>query len=307
MTSRSIRAVGSVAAATATAILAPPGTPTAASTDAEPRTPSAAAMKSLITKANTGQIRRQWERQAEHSLKRPSFEGPITEVGSGLAEVDLPSLSAAVLNSRALRSGLSRYTIRAKDWLHVRAYPGSFSVGLAKNDWGVDVSFDYPGWRKPDARYPFNRSLHYFGYIAGSVKTPIQKCLWIEVKPLTPARAGATHNCTSASALSIKDFMVAWNGHPRDGTDAQINGDLCPLGAPVFSNVQPWRPKTGRVGQGLYVIPPNATVKWRYTTKDFRAVNMRYEGNRNGVAQDWGFIPTRCLRPPPDVNFKLPG
>jgi hypothetical protein len=156
-------------------------------------------------------------------------------------------------------------------------------------------------------------AIGYFGYFKGSTTTPINRCLWLGTTSLAGAGDSPAHDCTSTSDLNPADYMAIWNGnrdgvnctgtggdHKCDGTNVGLNLTNCPNGVPVFSNTQPWQGANGTVGDYLYTIPStiSTTIKWRYVTKDYRAVMMRYDGDRNGVAQDWGFVPTQRVATP---------
>jgi hypothetical protein len=306
MALRSSRVCVTLALTAATACMAAPSAATAASSKAGSKASSAkvqaqrakakrAALKRLITHADTRAIRKRFRR----AHKLPPYHGRVTGPSAPNAQLGLNGFSARA-------SGLKRYSVNTTDWTHLRGYPGSFSVGLARNNWGVDVSFDNPTWVNGSDRgkYPFAKFSHYFGYLGGP---GTKRCLWIETARLDPAGNPPAHDCTSASNLYPKDYMAAWNGNPSDGTPVALNFSTCYLGVPVYANVQPWA-TNGEVGELMYVIPTNAAVKyvrWRYLSKDVRAINMRYEGSRS-VTQDWGFIPSQCIYPASDVNWTLP-
>ena len=256
------------------------------------------AMKGLIESANPTKIKKVYN-AANHSTSSSLPMGAKDEVVSTTAtllEGSLPSIETVSIAA----TGTARYQIDTTDWANVRGIKQSFTVGLGHDNWGMDVAFDHPG---TDSNW-------YYGYIDGSSTTPINRCLWIGTPSLDPASNAPTRDCTSTADLQPRDYMSAWNGNTPgvncgetqcDGTNVTINSAACPSGAPVFANTQPWQGANGTVGDGLYVIPPNATVKWRYMTRDYRAVMMRYTGYRNGVSQDWGFIPAVCLNTPPLV------
>jgi hypothetical protein len=126
-----------------------------------------------------------------------------------------------------------------------------------------------------------------------------------------------THDCTNVADLREQDFMFAFNGNYTqpdpyancdgppitscDGTPTYIDANRCPAGAIVLGNVQPWRPNLGLWADGLYVIPPNNWIKWRYVTKDLKFTLIRdafrssYPPRSGAPAQDWGFVPTQCI------------
>lgn len=253
------------------------------------------------------------------AVTRARFDPKIKKTRGGLppsavSEVDNQPVSllgwpispANTQGVTALASSLARYQVDTTDWATARGDKSSFSVALVHDNWGMDVSFNHPN---VDANW-------YFGYFEGSTSTPIKRCLWLGTASLDPAGNAPTHDCTNTSDLAPKDFMILWNGnyetahngvpanctpdHQCDGTDVRLNLANCPNGVPVFSNMQPWQGANGTVGDYLYTIPstPSTTIKWRYVTKDYRAVMMRYTGSRNGVAQDWGFVPTQCVATP---------
>lgn len=204
-------------------------------------------------------------------------------------------------------------------WVTLRDAPANFVTALGHDAWGVDV-----GAQSPSSNW-------FYVNAAGSSSTPVgqpPRCLWMESNSLVvPNNTTATVNC-GASAYSTwlkpSDYMFSWNGNrdgtgnncywinestgqrwstqpsdPNavrkcDGTNITLKPDGCPYGAPVYSNVQPWRGTSGVEGQLMYMMPNNATVKWRYLTKDFRYVMIRNPNAVSGV-QDWGFVPAACF------------
>jgi hypothetical protein len=211
-------------------------------------------------------------------------------------QAQLTWTSTATDGISLMATGLGRYQIDTTDWANVRGIKGSFTVGLGHDNWGMDVAFDHPG---TDQNW-------YYGYIGGGA---LERCLWIGTPSLDPASNTPTRNCTSTPDLQPRDYMAAYNGNRPgincsnsqcDGTSVALNFTACPQGVPVFANMQPWQGLNGLVTGPLYAILPTASVKsvrWRYLTRDTRGIMMRYTGDRSGVAQDWGFIPSKCIQP----------
>lgn len=221
----------------------------------------------------------------------PGWRDEVVTVKAGLTWGPVLSGSMGLM-----ASGLGRYQIATTDWANVRGIKQSFTVGLAHDNWGMDVAFGHPG---TDQNW-------YYGHIDGG--GALERCLWIGTPSLDPANNAPTHNYTHTPDLQPRDYMIVWNGNRPgincgatkcDGTPLALNFAACPQGVPVFANVQPWQGGNGQVSGPLYAISPTAVVKsvrWRYLTKDLRAIMMRYTGDRSGVAQDWGFIPSQCVQ-----------
>jgi len=176
-------------------------------------------------------------------------------------------------------------------WVTLRGAPGSFAVALARNGWGFD--------------YWLGKSHH--GWLFGGVGGSANGCLWIRAEQVP--KSGKTSpriNCQALGADSLREssYMRVWTGNTCkrrpdgtkscDGRPAIIDARRCPYGAPVYANVQPWLPNTGKLGEHLYTIPAKKTVRWRYITKDGRYAMMR-NPNARPIAQDWGFIPAGCI------------
>lgn len=198
----------------------------------------------------------------------------------------------------------TRYVITTNSgWVNLRGQPMSFSVGLGRNGWGIDVGRQYTDSRQ--------------GYVTGSTVTSgpntgnnsVNKCLWIlNTQANVPANNPPRDDCVTAPSLRHSSYMVLFNGNRQgvnctpdwqcDGTSVQINPNHCPSGAPVMGNVQPWRPGLNSWGDGLYWIPPGAIVKWRYITPDWQWVMMRNPASvaHGGPAQDWAFVPGVCFQ-----------
>lgn len=200
----------------------------------------------------------------------------------------------------------TRYVISTSSgWVSLRSVPGDFAVGLGRDGWGIDVGRYADGYR--------------MGYVTGTsvpngqpTANTVEKCLWVgDSQASIPTGGAATRDCSAAPSLGPTSYMALFNGNRRgvncfgeglswtcDGTDARINASYCPYGAPVLGNVQPWRPGLGLWGNyGLYTIPPDSVVKWRYVTKDYQFAMIRNPGSvaQGGPRQDWGFIPSICL------------
>lgn len=109
-----------------------------------------------------------------------------------------------------------------------------------------------------------------------------------------------------ATSLHESSYMQYFNGNTPgvncnsagecDGTPVTVTADC-----PVYSNVQPWAPNSGAVGEHMYTIPNGQTFRWRYLTKDGRFVMGRYENTRPRInvgdagTQDWGFAKASCV------------
>lgn len=166
-------------------------------------------------------------------------------------------------------------------------------IGLGRNAWGMDIARN-----RSSATWAW-------GYLTGGATNPVNKCLYAEFAYLNPA-GSPSRDCSTTGDLAPAGYMVAFNGNRDgynctttngerkcDGTNVTIDPAKCPYGAPVYPNVQPWTASAARA-EPDYIVPPGATVKWRYITKDWRHTMMRYTGSKP-YAQDWGFIDAGCI------------
>ncbi len=196
----------------------------------------------------------------------------------------------------------TRYYIGTNSgWVTLKGVPYGFALGLGKNGWGIDIGQQATGSRMGYVKGTTMNNVN--GYTGPSVG----RCLWVLDNQATQLTGGAAQNdCRSVPSINRdSEFMSFYNGDNYcqpdgscDGTPTQINGSTCPGGAPVLGNVRPWTSQTVWGDYGIYTIPPNAWIRWRWVTKDYQFIMVRNPNSsaQGGPAQDWGFIPATCLQ-----------
>lgn len=232
-----------------------------------------------ISDASAQAARGGWQEYAPHD------DGALVTYPTGGSD-------AGVANA----TSITRYWIETgSGWITARGQHGRYAVGLLRNGWGFDVA---------NTR---GNDVWKWGFAGQDSESSVARCVWAQFNFLKRPSNTAFFDCNEVGNLIPPDYMAFFNGNRYgvncgtrsdgsefcDGTPVSVDPARCPYGAPAYTNVKPWQPNAAP-STVAYSIPVNATVRWRYVSKDWRYTMMRYEGPKP-FAQDWAFIPSYCI------------